>query len=92
MLRLFRNQRKAKYLSSYPENLCQRCHGINIESISAPGGHAFLAPGEVFKATDQLRREGCALCKILVESFDDEFLFEQRYEIDRYGMRLTLTE
>jgi hypothetical protein len=50
------------------------------------------APGEVFNAADQSRGEGCALCKILVESFDDEFLVEQLYEIDRSGMRLTLTE
>jgi len=28
----------------------------------------------------------------LSRSFDDEFLIEQRYEIDRSGMRLTLTE
>jgi hypothetical protein len=42
-------------------------------TLSAPGGHLFLAPGEVFNAADHLRREECALCKILVESFDDEF-------------------
>jgi hypothetical protein len=61
-------------------------------TFSAPGGHLFLAPGEVFNAAEHSREEGCALCKILVESFDDELLAEQRYEIDRSGMPLTLTE
>lgn len=53
-------QIEAIYPSSYPENLCERCRGINAESLSS------LAPGAFLDDDKILRKKECPLCRLFI--------------------------
>jgi hypothetical protein len=63
--------------------LCERCSGVNINSISAEHGYVHLTL-DVIKA----QASTCRLCKVL---FDTQSHFQYRTDLDRFRLVLSLT-
>ena len=57
------SQKKTKFSSCFPDDLCRTCRGINAESLSAPDGILFLEPGETIAQNP--RRKHCTLCQVI---------------------------
>jgi hypothetical protein len=64
--------------------LCQRCSGVNINSISAEDGYVHLTL-DVIKA----QASTCRLCKVLFDT--QSYQFRRRTDLDRFRLVLSLT-
>src|SRR5947207_3396909 len=67
--------------------ICYSCRGINVESLSAPGGYEHVLSGMSLRSSWVARPKSCALCELIRSSWYERVRLCNR----RAPLRLALT-